>query len=254
MGNDTHRFQKAFRQFHEEIRLTDADHNAVLREKRDRVLTRLRDNLKAQRRTFTMFNQGSYAMSTGIQPLDGDYDIDVGVIFEGSHRPEPMAVKQWVYDGVYGHTGKVLWKHPCITVQYQRAGEAVYHVDLPVYWRDGWGRLYLARGKQHSGAAHREWREEDPKAFIERVKSYGSGEGRKQFRRTIRALKRWRDVHFPSHGAAAPVGVGLTVLALQGFQPHHNTFFSPSDSDYDDLAALIAFVETLRNGFAWGTA
>jgi len=65
--------QSPFMKFHEAILLKRFDENAELREKRDRILKRLRDNLSV---TFEPFNQGSYSMGTGIKPLDGDYDID----------------------------------------------------------------------------------------------------------------------------------------------------------------------------------
>jgi hypothetical protein len=66
--------QKQFEQFHEIIKLDDE--NDTLREKRERVLTRLKDGLEKifedkeeTAPTFSPFNQGSYAMSTGVIPL-----------------------------------------------------------------------------------------------------------------------------------------------------------------------------------------
>lgn len=64
--------QRQFQQFDEAIRLKRFNENATLREKREAVLTRLRDGLAAKRRqghpvpTFEPFNQGSYQMGTGI--------------------------------------------------------------------------------------------------------------------------------------------------------------------------------------------
>lgn len=236
-------FQSKFRTFHETIKLTEKKHHSLLREKRDRVLNRLRDNLKRQGRRFEFFNQGSYAMSTGVIPLDGDYDIDVGIVFSGAYRPQsPLEPKQWVYDAVAGHTSQVEWKSPCITVQYMHRGEPRYHVDLPVMWDDG-RRLWLARGKRHSAHPHARWEEDDRRSFVQLVKSHRSGEDRNQFRRVVRALKRWRDFKFPSTGHAAPVGIGLTVLALEGFSPVFG----------DDLAALQRFVDRMRGRFVWPT-
>lgn len=91
--------QPKFRTFHERIHLRRFSEDATLREKRDAVLARLRANCP---RAFTSFNQGSYEMGTGVKPVNGDYDIDVGVVFElGSISSfEPRAVKRWVYDAV----------------------------------------------------------------------------------------------------------------------------------------------------------
>lgn len=233
--------QPKFRSFHESIMLTDRTHQSVLREKRDRVLNRLRDYLKQQGLRFEFFNQGSYAMSTGVIPLDGDFDIDVGIVFSGSARPQnPLEPKRWVFDGVQGHTRQVEWKTPCITVQYIQQGEPKYHVDLPVLWDDG-RRLWLARGKRNSAPPHACWEEDDRRGFVKLVQEHRSGEQRDQFRRVVRALKRWRDFKFPTEGHAAPVGVGLTVLALRGFSPVAN----------DDLSALRNFVNWTRQQFGW---
>ncbi|MCB9761194.1 MAG: nucleotidyltransferase [Alphaproteobacteria bacterium] len=238
--------QSNFLTFHQTILLSDDDGRANLREKRERVLRRLR---LGSPRSFDSFNQGSYAMSTGIVPVNGDYDIDVGVIYSGAQRPDPLTVKGWVYEAVKDHTSDVVWRRPCITVWYKSGGRRIYHVDLAVYWQDAWGRLSLAVGKQHSSGAHVAWLESDPKGFIEQVKGHLSGEDRAQFRRVIRYLKRWKDVHFPSEGNAAPVGIGITVAALQWFQPVKAGWRAEGASQYDDLAATQALVRSMRSAF-----
>ncbi len=238
-------FQSRFRTFDDRIHLRRFDENATLREKRDAVLSRLRDGLDAAGRSrFSWFNQGSYEMGTGVKPLDGDYDIDVGIVFRLGSRwsfPSPLEVKGWVYDAVEHHTQDVRWKEPCITVQYQRRREPVYHVDLAIYGEDEQtGQLYLARGKRHS--ADPRWEAADPKGLIETIKTRFSGEDAAQFRRVIRYLKRWKDVHFPSHGNAAPVGIGLTVLAYHGFQPQTRW-------QVDDFLALRGLVSSIQGSF-----
>lgn len=74
--------QTAFKQFHDTIKLSDMDENATLREKRDILLDKLKDKISEDAASYTYFNQGSYAMHTGISPDDGDYDIDVGLRFD----------------------------------------------------------------------------------------------------------------------------------------------------------------------------
>ena len=238
-------FQKLFRQFHEAIKLTDSTHNAGLREKRDRIQKRLRDNLS---QTFTFFNQGSYAMDTGIRPLNDDYDIDVGIVFNDVYHDDfdPVTVKQWVYDAVSEHTARVEWRRPCITVYYQQGGEPIYHVDLAIFAHERHSNgLRLAIGKQHSAREHREWQPDDRKGFIDDVKNRFSGQDGEQFRRVIRYLKRWKDVHFPSHGNAAPSGLALTVAAYRWFAVSRSVW----GGEYDDLAATRSLVRVIRSQF-----
>jgi hypothetical protein len=239
-------FQARFQRFHEAIKLGSTDENATLREKRDAVLRRMRD----KGLTFTSMNQGSYAMGTGVIPVEADYDIDVGVVFTGDTRPaDPLAAKQWVFDAVFAHTPNVEWRRHCIRVQYVKAGEPTYHVDLPVYWKDRWsGALTLAAGKQHSGAGHKEWQEADPQGLVDRVTSHLAGENRWQFRRVIRYLKRWKDVHFPAMGNAAPVGIGITISALNGFSAAKD-WNATTSAGYDDLEALANLVNRMRGAF-----
>jgi hypothetical protein len=237
--------QKRFIQFHETIKMRRFGRNRQLREKRDIILKKLREGLPRDR-TFTSFNQGSYEMGTGIKPLDGDYDIDLGIEFNVSKSEYTAhAVKGWVYKALEGHTTDVRWREPCITVGYQKQGERAFHVDLAIYAQGSWGRLYLARGRQHSRVENRVWELADPKGLIKLLGGRFSGEDGAQFRRSVRYLKRWRDHNFPSEGNAAPVGIGLTVAAYHWFLPSKHWF----TSEYNDLSALSSFVGTLRGRF-----
>ena len=233
--------QPKFRTFHEKINLKRFSENAVLVEKRDAVLKRLRTD-----RTFTPFNQGSYEMGTGVKPTHGDYDIDVGVVFElGPYGAFPpiKTVKRWVHDAVKPHTGSVTWKEPCITVQYQSGGDPVYHVDLAVYGKDSYGTLYLARGKEH--ASDPRWERCDPQGLTTTIGNRFSGDDALQFRRVVQYLKRWKDVHFSPEGNAAPVGIGLTLLAHSSFSPARSGY----PTTYDDLSALRTVVGAISASF-----
>ena len=134
--------QKQFEQFNDNIRLKQYAQNETLREKRDAVLNKLKTGLKRvfeekgePAPKFKIFNQGSYKLGTGIKPLDGDYDIDVGIGFEigTAEEPDPVTVKRWVFDALEGHTNKIEVRRPCVTVFYQSGDEPLYHVDLAVY-------------------------------------------------------------------------------------------------------------------------
>ena len=240
-------FQPKFIRFHDAIKLGNTDENVTLREKRDAVLKRMRE----KGLVFTPYNQGSYAMGTGVIPVQADFDIDVGVIFTGDARPaDPLALKKTVYDAVFGHTTSVEWRRHCIRVQYVKAGEPTYHVDLPVYWQDRWSKaLTLAVGKQNSGSEHKEWQDSDPQALVDRVAGHLTGEDKWQFRRVIRYLKRWKDVHFPAMGNAAPVGIGITVAALNWFTTSKD-WNATTSAGYDDLEATLNLVNRMRGGFA----
>jgi hypothetical protein len=223
--------QKYFNSFHNKIRLTDE--NEVLREKRDIVLDKLRsgidkifDDKEKKAPSYQSFNKGSYAMGTGVVPLDGDYDIDVGLLFDVNKDdyPDPVVVKKWVYDALDGHTDEVLIMQPCVRVQYHLGDESAYHVDLAVYAHEGDidGDMFLSRGKPNSVPERKIWQLDDPKGLSEVLRiRFTETRERKQFRRIIRYLKRWKDVKFPSDGNAAPIGIGITIAAYHWFIPQH---------------------------------
>jgi hypothetical protein len=255
--------QKQLEDFHDAIKLTDE--NETLREKRDIILGKLHDQLPKileeddedeETPTYTTFNRGSYAMYTGIIPVHGDFDIDVGIVFDICHDefPYPVKVKQWVYDALEGHTDDVTIKQPCITVQYHLNGEPAYHVDLAVYSHDAYSddSLYLARGKPHSSPENKFWEPAAPKELLDLISNYADNpEDRAQFRRVIRYLKRWKDIKFSPDGRAAPIGIGLTVAAYYLFEPRTSLVDSFQNKyRYDDLSALSAFVDAMLNGFS----
>jgi predicted nucleotidyltransferase len=239
-------FQPLFRKFELAIQLKRFDENAELREKRDKILTRLRGNLK---QTFEHFPQGSYAMGTGVKPLNGDYDIDVGIVFNIDYRAyDPVIVKGWVHSAVETHTARVEWRRPCITVYYQEGGEPIYHVDLAILAKDPYSNgLRLALGKEHSSAELRQWQPDDRRGFMQAIEQRFSGEDAAQFRRAIRYLKRWKDVHFAREGRAAPTGLCLTVAAYLWFQPARG--YTNGQLEYDDLGALSSLVLAMLRNF-----
>ena len=64
--------------------------------------------------------QGSYAMHTGVESIDKEYDIDVALRFNVNKDDyEPMELKNIIYDILKEHTeygAKI--KNPCVTVTY----------------------------------------------------------------------------------------------------------------------------------------
>lgn len=253
--------QPQFEGFHEAIKLGNFDENAELREKRDRILDRLKENLDELRTggkapAYETFNQGSYAMGTGVKPLDSDYDIDVGIRFKiaKDDYPDPVEVKEWVYEALKGHTKRVEVRRSCVTVYYSRGDEPIYHVDLAIYSdRDcnPDGKMYLAKGRLNSAPEYRVWEPADPQGLMDLIAGrFPDPEDAKQFRRVVRYLKRWRDVKFTATGNAAPIGIGLTVAAYLWFSPTYKVPDPFSGARrYNDLPGLYRLISAMLGRF-----
>lgn len=249
MGN----LQKYFLDFHDEIKL-EMDDNQVLREKREELLEVLKENIELEESKYDIFHQGSYTMHTGVKPLeDGDYDIDVGLLFNVSIEdyPNPVTVKKIVYNALKSDYEDTEMKYPCVTVKFESEDDEDtrnYHVDFTIYSNENDdGQTYLAKGKLGSGSDSRTWEHSDPKELVRIIKeNLMDKEDRKQFRRVIRYLKRWKDLKFKGV-VNRPSGIGLTVAGLTHFYPQSS--FNAYTKVYDDLYALESFVQNMINSF-----
>jgi len=242
--------QKEFIDFHDEIKLSDE--NEILREKRDILLTKLRKNISEDLPSYTSFNQGSYAMGTGIKPEDGDYDIDVGLKFsiDKDDYSDPVDPKIWVRDALKNHTKSVTVRRSCVTVTYQKDDEPEYHVDFAVYANANKDeKMYISKGKEYSDEDHRYWELSDPQQLISLVKGKFDGEDAKQFRRVIRYLKKWKDHNSMLDGNGAPTGISLTILAYDFFAVAKEYDSFNCRYEYNDFAALKSLVESIRGKF-----
>src|SRR5699024_7505688 len=131
----------------------------------------IKSNLpKETPKRFTKSNQGSYAMHTGIKPLDDDYDIDVGRYIDMSKESiNPGHAKQSILNAVEHHTKDVKMKHYWITDTYA----AGYHVDITVYAAENAdGKVYLAKGKPTSTKEDKCWEESNPKDLIKEIRDH----------------------------------------------------------------------------------
>lgn len=234
--------QKQFTDFHETIKLKLE--NEVLSEKRDIIIKRIKENLSEdEHKPFTLFNQGSYAMNTGVVPLDGNYDIDVGLYFDMSKDDvKPVDAKKWVYNAVEDHTDDVKYKHPCVTVSYN----AGYHVDITVYAASNSnGKVYLAKGKPTSDSESKIWDESNPKDLIKEIRDHHlDTDDRKQFRRVVRYLKRWKDINF-NDGNGKPTGIALTSCAYHWLSIQKEVDLFSAKKTYKDLDALIYLIQQM---------
>lgn len=241
--------QKQFEMYNKTIRL-DYSVNNDLAVKRDILLDKLRQDDELD--SFLHFNQGSYAMFTGIEPIDKDYDIDVGLRFNVNKDDcDILDLKKHIHKILDSHTdyGAEI-KKSCVTVKYKKDGELAYHVDLVPYAYDDKDsddkKLYLAYGKKEDTA---EWKYSNPlklKSLI--LERFEDDEDRKQYRRIIRYLKRWKNIVFNQTGEAEPPGIGITILAYDEFEPRTQDVLS-GETDIDDLEALGSFIEKIKNRF-----
>ena len=242
--------QKEFLDFHNKIKLDDE--NATLREKRDILLNKLKEKISKDAATYTTFNQGSYAMGTGIIPEDEDYDIDVGIKFSinKDDYSDPLVPKKWVRDALDGHTKNVKIRRSCVTVAYQKDGDSVFHVDFAIYAANNSdGKLYIAKGKEFSTSDNKKWELTDPQGLINTIKGKYSGDDAAQFRRVIRYMKKWRTHQFSSDGNEAPTGISLTVLAYYLFSVNKLYDWTSQKDVYDDFSALYNLVNGIKNSF-----
>ncbi len=243
--------QKEFNEFHVNIKLDDE--NDILRKKRDILLNKLKKNISNEAASYTHFNQGSYAMGTGVKPEDGDYDIDVGLKFDIDKKdyPDPVKVKKWICDALEGHTKSVKIRRSCVTVTYQEDGEDAYHVDFAVYASNNPdGKMYLAKGKENSNSDKRIWEVSCPQELISKIKNKSSDDkDASQFRRCIRYMKKWKNHNFSSDGNEAPTGIALTILAYNYFVAYKTVDYLTNVSEYNDFFALKSMVENIKNAF-----
>jgi hypothetical protein len=240
--------QKHFEDFHSKIKLDEDDEKATLREKRDTLLSALRKNLADDVPKFEDFHQGSYSMHTGVVPLDGNFDIDMGLIFDCKKEkyPDPVALKKKIRDALDTHGRSVNIRRPCVTVNYMRGDEIAYHVDLAVYAKRDDGYLDIAKGKENSEASKRVWEQSDPKKLTEVIcTAFTDTYDLAQYRRCIRYLKRWRQVQFSS---GAPLSIALTVAAQKWFKP----YFEMSGKA-GDLQAMLNWVNAILSQFQWAS-
>ena len=200
-----------FEQFYGEIKLSHSQLD-YLKQARNALRKKVREHFDEMEYIRPKFcGQGSYAMSTIINPLDEEYDIDDGVYLQNLDEqdmgrwPSPSTVHKWIYEAAKGHTDEdPVDKRTCIRVAYS----GHYHVDLPIYGEYDEG-FYLAE----KGA--KGWHPSDPKAltdwFVKQVR--GKGE---QLRRIVRYFKAWGD--YQSRRCTLPSGLILTILSVRNFE------------------------------------
>lgn len=243
--------QAQFEKFHKAIRL-NVEEKAELISKRDTLLIELKKNISNDAPPYEEpFLQGSYALHTGVNPINDDPDMDIGIAFRCSIHDEkyidPLALKKIVFDALERHNREIRIRKPCVTVQYREKEITMLHVDLAIYAVEEDGNYNLARGRKSDslGDQNRFWEEADPKGLTDTVLNKFGGEDRAQWRRVVRYLKRWRDVKI---GHKNLPSIALTIAALNNFKPD----FDPVDGKPRDIVAIRHMLDQILLGWTSG--
>lgn len=191
------------------------------------------------------FLQGSFSVNTAINSLEGDYDIDRALVIDADSAPvDPVMLKSVALDVLTKRNFKSpKVKKPCVTADYLSIN---LHIDYTIYTRDSSGNYKLAVGKPGSSVENKEWSPSDPKGLMEWINdsaSYGQSivSKKKQYKRLVRYMKRWRDVNFNEQSRKKLFSIGLTIMIKEQYQPD---YFSDVK---DDLAALEQVVRNMLN-------
>lgn len=233
----------------------DYEEKSELTEKRDIIINKLNNNDDLPK--FKYFNQGSYAMYTGVEPLDKDYDIDIGLRFIVNKSDyEPLKLKKKVHEILEDHTdyGAEI-KEPCVTVTYKKKNDETFHVDLVVYAYEDMdnmdSQLYMARGDKNSKSEDKKWEESDPIKLKDLINNkFTIKEEKAQYRRIIRYMKRWKNIKFSADGNSEPHGIGVTLLAYENFKTCKYDYLE-GKFIANDLYALIDFVKNIKDSFVY---
>lgn len=246
--------QSQFIEFHKAIRLRNNDEKAKLQEKRDLLLEDLENGISRREDdhrdlSFDSFNQGSYIMHTGVKPVNDEYDIDIGLIFDNYEDDfeDAVELKKVVEGALASNVRTTAIRRPCVTVTYIKDGEPSYHVDMAIYVKQQNSEIYrLAMGRRNSSPEHIYWADSDPKGLTDKINNQFDGDDRKQFKRAIRFLKRWRDHKF-SNANDAPISIALTCAAYYWFGPVKLA------GTYNDLRAMRDLIGNIIEQFSFFT-
>jgi len=240
--------QAHFIKFHNAIKLSKTDDiYSDARGKDDSITKAVKEAFKEEGyEVIDDFIQGSFSTDTAILNIDGDFDIDRGIVIDDAVAPgNPVIPKKTVQKVLEkrGFTNAKI-KKPCVTADYKTQR---LHIDFPVYKKSG-ETYNLAIGKKDSNEDNRYWDVADPKGLKIWIKSkttyVGSSDDKLlQFNRLVRYMKRWRDHKFSVEVGGKVYSVGLTVMIKNCFQPSFDKDGKPCD-----LTALKNAVQSILNG------
>lgn len=133
-----------------------------------------------------VFLQGSYANSTAVEPVDGgEYDLDLicVVVPAASGANTALNDLEQTFNGDKRYRDRVRSKTPCIRLEYAEDEVGHFHVDIVPSRRSQSAPLEVPRKDQG-------WHDSAPEEYADWCLRQGD-----EFARTVKALKRWRDLH-----------------------------------------------------------
>jgi len=244
--------QQHFEKFNKNIYLTNkSDGYKKASEKANSILEEIKKEFKEKGYSIKSTKlQGSFQVDTAIHSINGDYDIDRAIFIDANDAPddpvEPKKVIKSVLEKRNFKEPKI--KKPCVTADYKSTN---LHIDYTVYkqGKDLFGRdiWHLAIGKEGSDWDNKKWADADPQAlidWIEKSDNYGvsATAKKKQYKRLVRYLKRWRDVNFQEEVRKKVFSIALTVMVKEQYKPNPD-----SESINDDLVVLQKVISNILN-------
>ena len=239
--------RRAFERFHERIRHEQFGERDLLRERRETLQARLAQTLPPEWRP-RLFPQGSFKLQTGVKPVSGEFDLDMGLVLEcpRSTFSDPVQAKEVIQQALRQGSRRVRIRRSCVTVSYSDREYGDFHVDIAVYVAESDGSHYLAKGKPRSGEDLKFWESAAPEDLTDLLNRKYAESHIGQFRRCIRYLKRWKHVNFDTK---VPYSIALTVAAYHWFEPKMEGFLS---TVANDLEALEALTRAMLHSFSDG--
>ena len=243
--------QSQFNKFDKNIRLSNQDDvYKSARDKDDNITTEIKNAFKEAgwdiERTPV---QGSFATHTAIKSINGDFDVDRGLVIREDDSESNPVVHKKVILAVLENRGfkNAKIKNPCVTADYS---SLKLHIDYPVYREDDYGKMELAIGKVSSLEENRKWESAEPKGLIDWVNDITchtrpfeslTNEEKAQFKRVVRYIKRWRDEKYTNRSARKHIySIGLAIMLKKSFHPSID-----ENGTVNDLLALFGTVDEL---------
>ena len=200
---------EAFDQFHEKISLGAKAHG--------KIQSASNGLIKFLSREYELspggvFLQGSYPNGTAVEPEDpdqGEYDADL-VSFSAAKGMSPddalddlieVLCRDSTYETLIRKEGSK--KDPCVRLRYADDEVGGFHVDLVPARASSSGDLQAALEVPRRGEG---WHDSSPTEYTDWCHQRGE-----RFARTVKMLKRWREVHQPARQSIR--SIVLQVLA-----------------------------------------
>ncbi len=222
--------QDMFNKYDDQKKLVKSDYDKMT-EKRDIIINEIREDENVQ--SFDILNLGSYKLKTGVKYKDNDYDIDCGLFFANKNNLSANDLKNDVYEAIHNNRTKK-FNTKCLSAKYQENGKGSFHLDFPIYFKDG-DNFKLCDGKKDNV----EFVNSEPRKLIDYL-NYESLEEKllKSYKRMVRLLKLWKSKVF-SHSKvdSVPPSIAFNITARQYFEN------ASSINDIDYLIDICAEIE-----------